>query len=103
MVGPTVLINFRLYDWDEAAQKAERPSLSPLWREVEELHLSGIEELGNNAIGEMQLNLEDDGMTAFIQSTGNGTTAQFRAASVEVTHFDPHEEWDYETRHPAFD
>jgi hypothetical protein len=45
MDGPTVFINFRLYDWDEAADKAKRPNISLLWHGVEGLRLVGIEEL----------------------------------------------------------
>jgi len=97
MDGPTVSINFRLYDWDEAANKANRPSLVLLWREVQDLSLSGVQELGQNAIGQMQITQVGGGITTLIQATGDGTTAEFRAKCVEVTHFDPHEEWDYET------
>ena len=101
MNGPTISINFRLYDWDEAADRANRPNIVLLWREVAGLNLSGIQELGQNAIGHMQIAQIDDGITTLIQSTGDGTTAGFRAKSVEVTHFDPHEEWDYEASNTA--
>ncbi len=103
MNGPTVSINFRLYDWDEAADGANRPNIVLLWREVEELNLSGIQELGQNAIGRMEITQMDDGIMTLIQPTWDGTTAGFRAKSVEVTHFDPHKEWDYETRNTASD
>ena len=98
MDGPTLLINFRLYDWDDTAQKAERPNVSLLWHGVEDLTPSGIEELGQNAIGGMQIEQVGDMVTTLIESTGAGTRVELRATSVEVTRFDPHELWDYETR-----
>ncbi len=103
MNGPTVSINFRLYDWNEAANRANRPNIVLLWREVQALNLSGIQELGSNAVGQLLITQTDDGITTLIQSTGDGTTAEFRAESVEVTHFDPHEEWDYEKSNTASD
>ena len=103
MDGPNISIRFRLYDWDDAAQKANRPNISLCWHEVEDLSLKGIQELGQNAIGQMQITKDGDGINTLIQTTWDGTNASFRAKSVEVTHFDPHEEWDYETRNTAFD
>ncbi len=103
MNGPTIQIDFRLYDWDNAAQIANRPSVKLLWHNVEELTLTGIEEMGQNAIGDMQISSSASGITTLIQSTGNGTNINFHAASVEVIHFDPHEEWDYEKSNAAFD
>lgn len=103
MNGPTVSISFRLYDWDEAANRANRPSIVLLWRGVQEFSLLGVQVLGQNAIGQMQIAHTDDGITTLIQPTGDGTSVNFRAGSVEVTHFDPHEEWDYETSNTASD
>lgn len=103
MNGPAVSISFRLYDWNEAANKADRPSIVLLWREVEKLNLSGIQELGQNAIGHLEITRTNGGVTTLIQSAWNGTTVGFQAKSVEVTHFAPHEEWDYETSNTASD
>jgi hypothetical protein len=96
MGGPTIRINFRFYDWDDLLKKANRPNITLLWHEVEDLTLAGIEELGQNAIGEMELTEEAGSISTLIQSTGAGTTMQFRASRVAVTHFDPQEKWDYE-------
>ena len=103
MDGPTVRIDFRLYDWDESADKANRPKIILLWHDVQDLKLSGIQELGQNAIGQMHIGQADGDITTLIQGIGDGTTAEFRAKRVEVTHFDPHEEWDYETRNTTSD
>ena len=103
MDGATVSINFRLYDWDEVADRANRPHIALCWRAVEDLELSGIQGLGQNAIGQMRLTQVDGGITTLIESTGDGTTMSFRAGRVEVTHFDPHEEWDYEASNTAPD
>ena len=96
MDGPTVSIKFRLYDWDNAMGKANRPNIVLRWRGVEHINLSGIQELGQNAIGQVQITQANDGVATLIQPTGEGTTTVLRAERVEVTHFDPHEEWDYE-------
>jgi len=103
MNGPTISISFRLYDWDEAAQRANRPSIILLWSNVQDLNLAGIEELGQNAVAQMQIAQDQEGITTLIYPTGSGTDMSFRAERVEVTHFDPHEEWDYETRNTAVD
>jgi hypothetical protein len=103
MDGPTVSISFRLYDWDDAVQRANRPSIILLWSNVQNLSLSGIEELGQNAVARMQIAQGQEGIITLIESTGSGTTMNFRAERVEVTHFDPHEEWDYEARNTASD
>ncbi len=103
MNGPAIQIDFRLYDWDDAAKIANRPSIKLLWHSVEELTLTGIQEMGQNAIGEMQISKSDSIITTVIQPTGDGTNISFRAESVEVILFDPHEEWDYEKSNTAFD
>ncbi len=103
MNGPTVSIEFRLYDWDESADKANRPKIILLWHDLQDLNLSGIQELGQNAIGKMQITQVDGVITTLIQAGWDGTTAEFRAACVEVIHFDPHEEWDYEASNTAPD
>ncbi len=103
MDGPTVSINFRLYDWDDVAQKANRPSISLCWHEVEGLSLVGIQELGQNAVMQMEITGDGNGIDTLIQTTWDGTNASFHAKYVEVTHFNPHEEWDYETRNAAVD
>ena len=103
MDGPAVRINFRLYDRDDAAQRANRPSIILLWRNVQGLSLSRIEELGQNAIGQMQIAQDQESIVTLIEPSGSGTTMSFRAKRVEVAHFDPHEEWNYETRNTALD
>ena len=103
MSGPTVSISFRLYNWDDVANRANRPHIALRWHAVEDLKLSGIQELGQNAVGQMQMIRVDGGITTLIQSTGSGTTMEFRAARVEVTHFAPHEEWDHEKSNTAPD
>ncbi len=103
MNGPAIQIDLRLYDWDDATHIANRPSIKLLWYSVEDLTLMGIQEMGQNAIGEMQISSSEDGITTVIQSTGDGTDISFRAESVQVIHFDPTEEWDYETSNTASD
>ena len=103
MNGPAIQIDFRLYDWDDATKIANRPNIKLFWHSVEDLTLMGIQEMGQNAIGDMQISISDSGITTLIQSTGNGTNISFHAESVEVIHFDPHEEWDYETSNTAVD
>ena len=79
MDGPTISISLRLYDWDEAAQKASRPSITLKWSGVQGLDLVGIEELGQNAVGRMKIIEDRGGILTIIESTDNGTSARFRA------------------------
>ena len=103
MSGPTVSINFRLYDWDDVADRANRPHIALRWHTVEGLKLSGIQELGQNAIGQMRLTQSDGEILTSIQTAGGGTMMEFSAGRVEVTHFEPHEEWDHEKSNTAPD
>lgn len=103
MNGPTVSVDFRLYDWDDVADRANRPRIALRWYAVEDLKLSGLQELGQNAVGQMQITQIDGSITTLIQSTGEGTMMEFRAGCVEVTHFDSHEEWDHEKSNTAPD
>lgn len=103
MNGPAIQIDFRLYDWDDTTKVANRPSIKLLWHNAEDLILTGIQEMGQNAIGEMQISRSDSGITTLIQTTWDGTNISFHAESVEVIHFDPHEEWDYETSNTTSD
>lgn len=103
MNGPSIQIDFRLYDWNDATKIANRPTIKLLWHSVEDLTLTGIQEMGQNAIGEMQISKSDSVITTLIQTTWDGTNISFHAESVEVIHFAPNEEWDYETSNTASD
>ncbi len=64
MHGPTISINFRLYDWNDLLQEASRPNITLVWHEIKNLNLSGIQELGQNAIGQMKIDQTNESDTA---------------------------------------
>ncbi len=103
MDGPTVSIDFRLYNTSKTTGIAYSPSISLVWHEVQEFNLSGVRALGQNSVKQMHFTKTDEGITTTIEPAGDGTTVTLRAKSVEVTNFDPIEEWDYEKSNTASD
>ena len=100
MRGPTVTIEFRLYDWNQAIGRSKRPRLVMVWQQVDRINFSGIDEIGQNAISSLRLSqVCVEGhmwIDTRLLSTGTGTDAQIRATSVQITCFDLDEYWEHE-------